>query len=101
MGMHHYLRQHPLFADLGAPGLADATFAEVLPAWAIEEIPSADVLAGCFTVPDGGRGFLWRASIQTLPFEHGRLTLWQLRIGPRQGGALGKHLLDALVDWLQ
>jgi hypothetical protein len=100
MGMHHYLRDHPLFADLGAPCLADATFAEVLPAWALEEIPGAEILAGCFTVPDGGRAFLWRGSIQTLPFGQDRLTFWQLGLGGRQGGALGAYLLDRLVGWL-
>jgi hypothetical protein len=101
MGMHHYLRDHSVFAGLGAPCLADATFAEVLPAWAVEELSGAEVLAGCFTVPDGGRGFLWRASVQTLPFGRGRLTLWQLAVGKRQGGALGRYLLDGLASWLR
>jgi hypothetical protein len=100
MGMHHYLREHPLFAGVGAPCLADSTFAEVLPAWAVEEVPGAEVLAGCFTVPDGGRGFLWRAHVQTLPFGRGRLTLYQLRVGQRAGGELGAWLLDRLVGWL-
>jgi hypothetical protein len=101
MGMHHYARDHPLFDGVGAACLADSVFAEVLPAWVVEELPGADVLAGCFTVPDGGRGFLWRASVQTMPFGRGRLTLCQLGIGQRQGGALGRYLLDALVDWLR
>ena len=99
MGMHHYLREHPIFDGLGAPRLADSVFAEMLPAWALEELPGADVLAGCFTVPDGGRAFLWRASVQTVPFGQGRLTLWQLALGQRQGGALGRYLLDRLVEW--
>jgi hypothetical protein len=98
MGMHHYVRDHPVFAGLGAPGLADSTFAEVLPVWALEELPGADVLAGCFTVPDGGRAFLWRASVQTLPFGDGRLTLWQLGLG--QGYAPGRYLLSMLVRWM-
>ena len=101
MGMHHYVREHPLFDGLGAPCLADSTFAEVLPAWAAEELPGAEVLAGCFTVPDGGRGFLWRASVQTMPFGRGRLTICQLQVGQRQGGALGRYLLDALVGWMR
>ena len=101
MGVHHYVREHPLFAGLGAPCLADSTFAEVLPAWVAEELPGAEVLAGCFTVPDGGRGFLWRASVQTLPFGKGRLTLCQLQVGQRLGGALGRHLLERLVGWLR
>jgi hypothetical protein len=100
MGMHHYFRRHLLFAEVGAPCLADGTFAEVLPAWAMVELPGAEVLAGCFTVPDGGRGFLWRASVQTLPFERGRLTLWQLSSGPGRGGELGRHLLHTLTGWL-
>jgi hypothetical protein len=100
MGMHQYVRDHLLFAGLGAPCLADSTFAEVLPAWAVEELPGAEVLAGCFTVPDGGRGFLWRASVQTGPLGRGRLTLWQLALGQRQGDALGRYLLDGLVSWL-
>lgn len=101
MGMHHYLREHSLFDGIGGPCLADGVFAEVLPAWAVEELPGANVLAGCFTVPDGGRGFLWRASVQTLAFGRGRLTLYQLGIGTRAGGALGRHLLDGLVRWLR
>ena len=59
------------------------------------------MLAGCFTVPDGGRGFLWRASVQTMPFGRGRLTICQLQMGQRQGGALGRYLLDALVGWMR
>jgi hypothetical protein len=101
MGVHHYIREHPIFAGLGAPCLADATFAEVLPAWAVEELPGAEVLAGCFTVPDGGRGFLWRASLQTFPLGHGHLTLCQLRLGRRQGGALGDYLLETLLAWMR
>jgi hypothetical protein len=101
MGMHHYLRQHPLFDGLGAPCLADGVFAEVLPAWAIEELPGAEIVAGCFTVPDGGRGFLWQASLQTLPLGRGRLTLCQLQLGQRHGGALGGYLLDTLLAWLR
>jgi len=100
MGMHHYLRQHPLFAGLDAPCLADGAFSEVLPAWAAEELPTAKILAGCLTVPDGGRGFLWRGSVQTLPFGDGRLTLYQLGAGSRDGGVLGRYLLDTLVAWL-
>jgi hypothetical protein len=100
MGVHHYVREHPVFAGLGAPCLADSTFAEVLPAWVAEEIPGAEVLAGCFTVPDGGRGFLWRASLQTLPLGHGRLTVCQLRLGQRHGWALGAYLLDSLLAWV-
>jgi hypothetical protein len=100
MGMHHYLRDHPLFAELGAPCLAGAELAEVLPAWALAKLAGARALAGCFAVPDGGRGFCWRATVQTLPFGRGRLTVWQLRVGPRRGGGLGRHLLDALVDWM-
>ena len=101
MGVHHYVREHPLFIGLGAPCLADSTFAEVLPGWVLEELPGAEVPAGCFTVPDGGRGFLWRASVQTLPFGRGRLMLCQLGIGERQGGVLGRYLLDSLVGWLK
>jgi hypothetical protein len=101
MGVHHYVREHPLLDRLGAPCLADSTFAEVLPAWAVEELPGAEILASCFTVPDGGRGFLWRASVQTLPFDRGRLTLCQFQLGQRQGGALGRYLLDTLADWLR
>jgi len=100
MGMHHYVREHPMFAGLGAPCLAGSTFAEVLPAWAAEELPGAEVVAGCFTVPDNGRGFLWRASVQTMPFGRGRLTLCQFGIGQRRGGALGRYLLETLVGWL-
>lgn len=100
MGMHHYLRDHPLFAGLGAPGLADDAFADVLPAWALAELPGAEIPAGCFTVPDGGRAFLWRGSVQTLPFGRGRLTVYQLRASHRQGGALGRYLLDTLCAWL-
>ena len=100
MGVHHYVRKHSLFTGLGAPCLADSDFAEVLPAWVVEELPGAEVLAGCFTVPDGGRGFRWRASVQTRAFGRGRLTLCQFGIGQRQGGALGRYLLDALVGWL-
>jgi hypothetical protein len=101
MGMHHYLREHPIVAGLGAPCLADASFAEVLPAWAAEELPGAEILVGCFTVPDGGRAFLWRGSVQTLPFGQGRLTIYQLVADSRQGGALGRYLLDRLVGWLR
>jgi hypothetical protein len=99
MGMHHYLREHELFDGVGAPCVADSVFAEVLPAWAVEELPGAEVLAGCFTVPDGGRGFLWRASVQTMRFGQGRLTLCQFGIGERRDGALGRYVLDALVGW--
>ena len=101
MGMHHYVREHPIFEGVGAPCLADGVFSEVLPAWVVEELPGAEVAAGCFTVPDGGRGFLWRASVQTMPLGAGRLTLWQLGLGRRQGGALGQYLLDMLVGWLR
>lgn len=100
MGMHHYLRTHPLFAGLDAPCLADGAFSEVLPAWAAEELPTAEIMAGCFTVPDGGRGVLWRGSVQTLPLGDGRLTLYQLGAGSRDGGVLGRYLLDTLVAWL-
>jgi hypothetical protein len=100
MGMHHYLREHPIFASLGAPCLADSSYAEALPAWAAEELPGAEVVAGCFTVPDGGRAFLWRGSVQMLPFGRGRLTLYQLAVGSRHGGTLGRYLLDRLVGWL-
>jgi hypothetical protein len=100
MGMHHYLREHPVFAGLDAPCLADSAFAELLPAWAAEELPGAEIVAGCFTVPDGGRAFLWRGSVQTLPFGKGRLTLYQLAVVSRHGGALGRYLLDRLVGWL-
>jgi hypothetical protein len=101
MGVHHYLREHPLFDGLEAPCLADEVFAEVLPAWAVAELPGAEIAAGCFTVPDGGRGFLWRASVQTVPLGRGRLTLCQLALAKRAGGALGGYLLDALVRWLR
>jgi hypothetical protein len=101
MGVHHYVRAHPVLAGIGAPCLADSTFAEVLPAWVTDELPGAEVLAGCFTVPDGGRGFLWRASLQTLPLGRGRLTLCQLQLGQRHGGALGGYLLDTLLAWLR
>jgi hypothetical protein len=101
MGMHHYVRDHPVFAGLGAPCLADGAFAEVLPAWALEEIPGATIMAGCFTVPDGGRAFLWQASVQTLPFGRGRLTFYQLQAHHRHGGALGRYLLDTLSAWLR
>jgi hypothetical protein len=100
MGMHHYLRAHPIFAGLHAPCLADSAFADVLPAWAADELSGAEILAGCFTVPDGGRAFLWRGSVQTLPFGQGRLTVYQLGVGSRRGGALGRYLLDRLVGWL-
>jgi hypothetical protein len=100
MGMHHYVREHPIFEGVGAPCLADGVFSEVLPAWVVEELPGVEVVAGCFTVPDGGRGFLWRASVQTMPLGAGRLTLWQLGLGRRQGGALGQCLLDTLVGWM-
>ena len=98
MGVFHYLRAHPIFAGLGAPCIADGACAEVLPAWALEEIPDADVLAGCFMMPDGGPGFRWRATVQTLPYGTGRLTFWQVQTA--SGGALGTYLLRSLVSWL-
>ena len=100
MGMHHYRRAHPMFAGLGGPGLADGSWAETLPAWGLEEIPDSSVIAGCFSVPDGGRDFLWRATVQTVPLGQGRLTFWQLPLGQRRGGTLGGQLLPALVRWL-
>jgi hypothetical protein len=51
MGMHHYRKAHPVFADVGGPGLADGTWAETLPAWALAELPGAEVMAGCFRQP--------------------------------------------------
>ena len=99
MGTFHYVRDHPLFAGLGAPRLADEPFAEVLPTWALAELPGADVLAGGFTMPDGGPGFLWRATVQTLRYGRGRLTFYQLVLGPG-GGALGRYLLNRLPAWL-
>jgi hypothetical protein len=98
MGVYHYLRDHPLFAGLGGPALADGAFADVLPAWVLEEIPGATVLAGCFSMPDGGPGVLWRATVQTLAYGAGRLTFWQMQTGA-QGGNLGDYLLRALLSW--
>jgi hypothetical protein len=103
MGMHHYRREHPVFESLGetgGAGLADGAWAETLPIWALDELPDATISAGCFTVPDGGRDFLWRASVQTVPLGQGLLTFWQLPLGDRRGGVLGGHLLTALVRWL-
>jgi hypothetical protein len=100
MGVHHYLRDHPLFDGLGAPCLADSVLSEVLPAWTLEELPGAEVLAGCFTVPDGGQAFLWRGSVQTVPFGKGRLTFWQFGLGAQRSSALAAYLLDRLVGWL-
>jgi hypothetical protein len=99
MGVYHYLRDHPLFAGLGAPCLADDAFSEILPAWALEEIPGAEILAGCFSLPDGGPSFLWRATVQTLAYGAGRLTFWQPVVGAHAGGALGGHLLRMLLSW--
>jgi hypothetical protein len=79
MGMFHYLRDHPMFDGLGAPCLADARHAELLPDWALAEVRGASVLAGCFWMPDGGPGFQWRATVQTVVHGRGRLTLYQLR----------------------
>ncbi|MCC6177500.1 MAG: hypothetical protein IT305_19550 [Chloroflexi bacterium] len=100
MGVYHYLRDAPLFAGLGAPCIADSAFAEVLPAWTLDELPGADVAAGCFMMPDGGPGFLWRATVQTLSYGRGRVTLCQLRIGPRRGGALGRELYRRLAEMI-
>ncbi|MCC7367271.1 MAG: hypothetical protein IT306_02545 [Chloroflexi bacterium] len=100
MGVYHYRRRHPAFEGLGGPGLADGAWAETLPAWALAELPDADIAAGCFSVPDGGRDFLWRATVQTVRYGAGRVTMWQLPLGQRRGGRLGAHLLDGLVRWL-
>ena len=82
-----------------APAVADSTVADVLPPWALEEIPGATVLRRLLL--DAGRrpGFLWRATVQTLAYGAGHLTFWQLLTGAQGGGVLGDHLLRSLVSW--
>jgi hypothetical protein len=96
---YHYIAPTPLFQRLPSGIVAGEVYADLLPAWSLSRLPSAQVHAGfAQLVPSSGQ-WLFRGDIQSVPHGKGRLIFHQYRIWDKVGtSALADAMFANLAD---
>ncbi|MFN8522880.1 MAG: glycoside hydrolase family 2 TIM barrel-domain containing protein [Chloroflexota bacterium] len=101
MGVFHYAHPRGPFAGAEAVRLLDEADVELIGPWAVDEMPGAEVLAGCFSVADGASEVTWRATLQRLAVGAGSVTICQLGADPQAyGSSTVRDFCRRLVGWL-
>jgi len=96
---YHYISPTPMFQRLPSGIVAGEVYADLLPAWSLSRLPSAQVHAGFAQLVPASGQWVFRGDIQSVPHGKGKLVFHQYRMWDKLGtSALADALFSNLAD---